>query len=121
MRAGTGDGGRRGAVREPGHVTALPPAPDECYVLKLYVTGMTRRSRAAISNIKAICEEHLAGRYDLEVIDLFARPYVAKDEQIIAAPTLVKRLPAPLRRFVGDLSNSERILLGFGLRRRKKS
>src|SRR5215510_4528944 len=76
----------------------------EPYVLRLYITGMTPRSTEAFSKIKAICEKHLHGRYDLEVIDIYQHPTVARDEQIIAAPTLVKRLPAPLRRLVGNLS-----------------
>jgi circadian clock protein KaiB len=86
------------------------------YLLRLYVTGMTPRSRRAIDNIKSICEEYLEGRYDLEVIDIFQRPYLAKDEQIIAAPTLIRKLPMPLRRFIGDLSDRPRVLLGLDLR-----
>ena len=88
---------------------------DEHYVLRLYVTGQTPRSLRAIQNIKRICEEHLSGRYDLEVIDIYQRPSLAKGEKIIAAPTLVKSLPAPIRRFVGDLSDSEKILFGLDL------
>jgi circadian clock protein KaiB len=91
---------------------------DERYVLRLYVTGMTPRSTEAIATIKAICEEHLQGRYDLEVIDIYQHPQLAKDEQIIAVPTLVKKLPAPLRRFIGNLSDQERVLLGLDLRRK---
>ena len=85
------------------------------YVLRLYVTGQTPRSVRAIQNIRRICEEHLAGRYDLEVIDIYQRPSLAKGEKIIAAPTLVKSLPAPIRRFVGDLSDTEKILFGLDL------
>ena len=88
----------------------------EKYVLRLYVAGLTPRSQTAIKNIKKICEEHLNGRYDLEVIDVYQKPVLAKGEQIIAAPTLIKRLPLPLRRFIGDLSDSDRILLGLDLR-----
>lgn len=91
---------------------------DERYLLRLYVTGMTPRSTEAIATIKAICEEHLHGRYDLEVIDIYQHPQLAKDEQIIAVPTLVKKLPAPLRRFIGNLSEKERVLLGLDLRRK---
>src|SRR5215510_6713963 len=90
----------------------------EQYVLRLYVTGMTPRSTAALARIKAICEEHLKGRYDLQVIDIYQHPTLAKEEQIIALPTLVKKLPAPLRRFIGDLSDQERILVGLELRRK---
>jgi circadian clock protein KaiB len=87
------------------------------YVLRLYVTGMTPRSTRAVENVRAICEEHLQGRYDLEVIDIYQQPTLAKGEQIIAAPTLIKKLPLPLRRVIGDLSSTERVLLGLDLRR----
>ncbi len=92
----------------------------EKYVLRLYVAGLTPRSQRAIKNIKKICEEHLSGRYDLEVIDVYQQPVLAKGEQIIAAPTLIKKLPLPLRKFIGDLSDSERILLGLDLRTKKE-
>ena len=97
------------------------PAPKQkqMYVLRLYVAGLTVRSRKAIENITAICEEHLKGRYDLEVIDVFRRPVLAREEQIFATPTLVKRLPAPLRRFIGDLSEKEKVLVGLDLRRQR--
>jgi circadian clock protein KaiB len=88
----------------------------ESYVLRLYVTGMTARSTAAFASIKSICEKHLHGRYDLEVIDIYQQPSLARDEQIIAAPTLVKRLPAPQRRLVGNLVQEDRVLVGLGLR-----
>ena len=87
------------------------------YVLRLYVTGTTPSSTRAIVNIRRICEEHLRGRYELEVVDLSRHPTLAAGEQIIAAPTLIKKLPLPLRRFVGDMSQTERILLGLDLRR----
>lgn len=90
------------------------------YILRLYVTGSTPQSVSAISNIKKICEEHLKGRYDLEVIDLYQKPNLAKGEQIIAAPTLVKKLPLPLRRIIGNLSNLERVLIGLDLQEVKK-
>ena len=96
---------------------AVPPS-EEHYVLRLYVTGMTPRSTEAFATIKALCEDRLQGRYELEVIDIYQHPQLAIDEQIIAVPTLVKKLPAPLRRLVGDLSNEERVLLGLDLRRR---
>jgi circadian clock protein KaiB len=92
-------------------------AASEEYVLRLYVAGLTPRSRSAIENITSICEEYLQGRYDLEVIDVFKRPVLAREEQIIATPTLVKKLPAPLRRFIGDLSTKEKVLVGLDLRR----
>lgn len=93
-------------------------AHDEQYVLRLYVTGMTLRSTEAVASIKAICEQHLQGRYDLQVIDIYQYPQLAKDEQIIAVPTLVKQLPAPLRRLIGNLSDVDRVLFGLDLRRR---
>ena len=94
---------------------ALASKGKETYLLKLYVTGMTSNSRRAIENIKTICRENLEGRFELEVIDLYKRPDLAREAQIIAAPTLVKKLPLPLRRFIGDLSDIERILAGMDL------
>lgn len=90
---------------------------DARYVLRLYVTGTTPRSMRAVVNIRKICEEHLRGRYNLEVIDILQHPTLAEGEQIIAAPTLIKKLPLPLRRFIGDMSQTERILLGLDLRK----
>jgi len=87
------------------------------YVLQLYVTGTTPHSTRAIVNIRKICEEHLQGRYLLEVVDISRNATLAKEEQIIAAPTLIKQLPLPLRRFIGDMSQTERILLGLDLRK----
>lgn len=98
---------------------ALNKSDGEKYLLKLYVTGLTPASTRAISNIKKICEEHLLGRYELEVIDIHQQPVLAKGEQIIAAPTLIRKLPLPLRKFIGDMSNTERILLGLDLRPKK--
>jgi circadian clock protein KaiB len=88
------------------------------YVLRLYVTGATARSRRAITNINAICNEHLQGKYDLEVIDIHQKPALAQDEQIVAAPTLIKQLPLPLRRIIGDLSDRESVLFGLDLKRK---
>lgn len=96
----------------------LAESSEERYVLRLYVTGMTPRSTEAIAMIKSICKEHLEGRYDLEVIDIYQHPQLARDEQIIAVPTLVKHLPVPLRRFIGNLSDKDRVLLGLDLRRK---
>jgi len=95
---------------------AVKDAQDKKYLLRLYVAGATPRSTQAIMNIKKICEEHLKGRYDLEVIDIYQQPVLAKGEQIIAAPTLVKKLPFPLRRFIGSMSDTERILVGLDLK-----
>jgi len=87
----------------------------ERYVLKLYVTGATARSLRAIANIKTICEQHLKGRYDLEVVDVYRRPALLRTDQIVAVPTLVKKLPVPLRLLVGDLSRTEQVLQGLDL------
>jgi circadian clock protein KaiB len=87
----------------------------EKYVLRLYIAGTTPRSTRAVANIREICEHNLCGRYDLEVIDIYQNPSLAKGEQIVAAPTLVKKLPLPLRRFIGDLSDTERVLVGMDL------
>ena len=91
------------------------PAGDAQFVLRLYVTGATARSTRAIANLRQFCEEHLSDRYELEVIDLYQRPELAAGEQLIAAPTLIKRLPLPLRRLVGDLSNQQRVMAGLDL------
>jgi circadian clock protein KaiB len=90
-------------------------APDERYVLRLYVTGMTARSARAVKNLQAICDEYLDGRYDLEVVDIYQQPALVKGEQIIAAPTLIKKLPLPMRRIIGDMSNRQGVLLGLDL------
>jgi circadian clock protein KaiB len=87
----------------------------EKYILRLYVTGMTPKSVKAIENIRKICEENLKGRYELEVIDIYQQPQYAKQEQILAAPTLIKKLPLPLRKFIGDMSNKEKILIGLNI------
>jgi circadian clock protein KaiB len=86
------------------------------YVLRLYVAGITPRSSESIRSIKDICERYLNGLYDLEIIDIYKQPTLAKGEQIIAAPTLIKKLPLPLRRFIGNLTDKERILVGLDLR-----
>ncbi len=88
------------------------------YVLRLYVAGMTTKSKLAIRNVKQICDVHLKDRCDLEVIDIFRHPVLAEGEQIIATPTLLKKVPIPLRRFIGDMSETERILVGLDLRKK---
>ena len=95
---------------------ALKKTSWEKHVLRLYVTGMTPRSTEAITNVKRVCEEYLKGRYELEVIDIYQQPKLAKGEQIIATPTLVKKLPLPLRRIIGDMSDTEKFLVGIDLR-----
>lgn len=89
---------------------------DDRYLLKLYVTGMNARSRQAIANLRDICENDLGGRYHMEVVDILERPQLAEDERILATPLLIKRLPPPLRRVIGDLSDRERVLLGLDVR-----
>lgn len=85
------------------------------YVLRLFITGTTARSSRAIANLRRVCEERLHGEYDLEVVDIYQHPAAAQEYQILAAPTLVKMLPLPLRRIIGDLANEERVLAGLGL------
>ena len=89
------------------------------YLLRLYVTGTTGRSMRAIQNVRRICEEHLRGLYDLEVVDIHKNLTLARGDQIIAAPTLIKRLPQPLRRLIGDMSDEQRVLVGLDLRSRR--
>jgi circadian clock protein KaiB len=86
------------------------------YILRLYVAGQTAKSLAAFANLKKICEEHLGGRYRIEVIDLLTNPQLAKGDQILAIPTLVRKLPPPLKKIIGDLSDTERVLVGLDLR-----
>ncbi|MGS0754836.1 circadian clock KaiB family protein [Roseateles sp. GG27B] len=90
----------------------------ENYILRLYIAGSSSKSMLAIENIKNICECYLHGKYELQVIDLFQQPHLARGEQIIAAPTLVKKLPLPLRRMIGDMSDAERVLMGLDLRKK---
>ena len=87
--------------------------------LRLYVAGQTPKSLTALANLRALCEEHLAGKYEIEVVDLLERPQLAAGDQIIAIPTLVRRLPEPVRKIIGDLSNTERVLVGLDLRPRQ--
>lgn len=93
----------------------LKHRPKETYKLRLYIAGITPRSSRAVANIKEICEIYLKGRYTLEVIDIYQQPTLAKGEQIIAAPTLIKKLPRPLRKFIGDMADAEKILVGLDL------
>jgi len=86
------------------------------WILRLYVAGQSARAAAALDNLEKICEEHLAGEYEIEVIDLLREPQLARGDQIVAVPTLVRRLPPPVKRIIGDLSNAERVLVGLDLR-----
>lgn len=89
----------------------------EIYILRLYVAGQTPKSIAAISNLKRICREHMKGRYRIHLIDLMAKPHLAKQDHVVALPTLVRRLPVPLRKIIGDLSNTTKVLVGLDLRK----
>ena len=100
---------------------SVAEAPARKYVLRLYISGMTPAATRAINNLHDICEQYLAGRYELQIVDVYQQPVLAKNEQIMAAPTLVKKLPLPLRRIIGDMSNKERVLLGLDLRPREAS
>ena len=112
---GLGPQERRGMSEDLGD--RLEEADDDGhYHLRLYVAGQTPKSLAALANLKRICEEHLAGRYDIEVIDLLKNPQLAAGDQILAIPTLVRRLPEPLKRIIGDLSNTEKVLVGLDIR-----
>jgi circadian clock protein KaiB len=91
------------------------PTDPELWTLRLYVAGQTPRSITAFANLKRICEEHLAGHYRIEVIDLLEHPQLARGDQILAIPTLVRKLPEPMRKIIGDLSNTERVLIGLDL------
>jgi len=95
--------------------SAEPDASEETWILKLYIAGQTPKSSQAFDNLKKICEEHLAGKYLIEVVDLLKNPKLAKGEQILAIPTLVRQLPSPVRKLIGDLSNRERVLVGLDL------
>ena len=95
---------------------AAAEAQRERYVLRLYVAGITPRSEQAIRTVTAICEEHLEGRYELEVIDIYQQPTLAKGEQIIAAPTLIKKLPLPLRHLIGSMADRKKVFIGLDLR-----
>jgi len=106
------------ATTEESFIQSMEDNEKEKYILCLYVAGLTPKSTKAIKNVKRICEKYLAGRFKLEVIDIYQRPKLAKGEQIIAAPTLIKKLPLPLRRIIGDMSDEDKFLVGIDLRAR---
>ena len=95
--------------------SAVPEGNPGKYILRLYITGMTKRSARAIENLRTFCEKHLAGHYELQVIDVYQQPELARTEQIVAVPTLIKKLPLPLRRLIGDMSDEERVLVGLDI------
>ena len=100
----------------PGLEAAVRDQSGATYVLRLYVASLTPRSMAAIRSVKEVCERHLQGRYELEIIDIYQHPTLAKSDQIFAAPTLIKKLPLPLRRLIGDMADEQRVLVGLDLR-----
>ena len=112
------------STRQAGSKTTPPQAegeaPQEFWILRLYVAGQTPKSLAAFANLKRICEEHLAGQYEIEVVDLLENPQLAAGDQILAIPTLVRQLPPPVRKIIGDLSNTERVLVGLDVRPRTR-
>ena len=95
--------------------SAVPEGTPGKYILRLYITGMTKRSARAIENLRTFCEKHLAGHYELQVIDVYQQPELARTEQIVAVPTLIKKLPLPLRRLIGDMSDEARVLVGLDI------
>ncbi len=99
-----------------GQKSEKPQSEPDIWTLRLYVAGQTPKSITAFNNLKKLCEEHLAGKYRIEVIDLLKNPQLAEGDQIIALPTLVRKLPPPLKKIIGDLSNTERVLVGLDLR-----
>jgi circadian clock protein KaiB len=106
-------------TKAPARKSARAAQPKTKYLLRLYVTGTTGKSMRAIENVRRICEEHLHGLYDLEVVDIYKNLPLARGDQIIAAPTLIKRLPVPLRRLIGDMSDEQRVLVGLDVRPRR--
>jgi circadian clock protein KaiB len=102
--------------RDKANVPARAADPGDTWILRLYVAGQTPRSMTAFANLKKICEQHLAGRYRIEVVDLVEQPQLARGDQILALPTLVRQLPTPIKRIIGDLSNTDRVLVGLDLR-----
>ena len=102
---------------QPSNTARSAPSPvEETYLLRLYVAGQTPKSTLAFRNLKQICEEHLHGRYEIEVVDLIENPQLAQGDQILAVPTLVRRLPEPIKKIIGDLSNTDRVLVGLDLK-----
>lgn len=96
--------------------SATPEASQEAWILKLYVAGQTPKSIAAFANLKKICDEHLAGQYRIEIVDLLKNPKLARGDQILAIPTVVRQLPPPVKKLIGDLANTERVLVGLNIK-----
>lgn len=108
-------------VDEPAATPGSAGVGDETWALRLYIAGQTQKSLTAFSNLKKICEEHMAGKYTIEVVDLVKNPQLARSDQILAIPTLVRKLPEPIRKIIGDLSNTEKVLVGLEIIPRKNS
>jgi circadian clock protein KaiB len=104
------------ARKKPARAARKTPDAGKLYSLRLYIAGQTPRSAASVRNLREVCDEFLEGRFELKVIDLYRRPELAKEAQVVAAPTLIKKLPLPLRRLVGDLSNKSEVLLGLDIK-----
>ena len=104
--------------RKPASVRRRARPAETRYTLRLYITGSSPKSVRALTNLRRICEEHLKGRYDLQVVDIYQQPVLAAGEQVVAAPTLIKKLPVPLRRLIGDMSDTDQVLFGLDLKRR---
>ena len=107
---------KRQVRRKTARAAQKTPGQRKMYSLRLYITGQPPRSAASIRNLRDVCDEYLEGRFELQVIDLYQRPELAREAQVVAAPTLIKKLPLPLRRLVGDLSNKNEVLLGLDLK-----
>jgi circadian clock protein KaiB len=107
-------------MTEPKHSKKAGPGPagEKTWVLRLYVAGQTPKSLTAFANLKKICEEHLKGEYEIEVIDLLVNPKLAKGDQIIAIPTLIRKLPEPVKKIIGDLSKTENVLIGLDIKKK---
>ncbi len=110
---------RKTGVSAAKYEKAISKKKQQNHLLRLYVTGTTRRSVRAIENIRKICEEYLPDSYELEIIDVYQQPQLLNGDQIVAVPTLIKRLPSPLRKFIGDLSDTDKILLGLDLKKKR--
>jgi circadian clock protein KaiB len=110
-----GDGAS--SIDAPWPLDSQPAREDEVFVFSLFIAGMSPRSRRAVDNLTKLCDRYLAGRCELQIVDIYQQPELAQEEQLVAAPTLIKKLPLPLRRFIGDLSDTDRVLLRLGIRR----
>ncbi len=109
---------KKGGVSSARYEKKIKKSEEQQYILRLYIAGMTPKSKRAILNIKKLCDGHLKDRYNLEVVDILRNPVLASGEQIVATPTLIRKIPLPLRRFIGDMTEAERVLLGIDLKKK---